>query len=282
MSDIGFIRICMLSITKALVFRGQHKMNENPKTVTITMSGGMSLEIQENFPTVQRIARSGVYDSMTGKILSEALREGSRCLDIGANVGYFTLLMGRAVGESGKVTAFEPDRVNRRLLQSNIENNGMCGRVDVKPVALGNDTGAAKVHLCETNPGDHRTYRPIGESRECYDVEMIRLDDIGEELGAFDVVKMDVQGYEGYVLEGGRNVFNAQPNITMVMEFCPQMLRDSVYGDDDMVTLIEHMGFSLFLMKPTIREISPDGLRRKSAATIGNKFFNILCIKQRR
>jgi len=258
-------------------------MNANPDVVTITMAqGGMSLKIPANFPTVHRIAKSGVYDSRTGKILLNALRSGSRCLDIGANVGYFTLLMGHAVGESGKVIAFEPDRVNLRLLKSNIKTNGMSGRVDVKSVALGNDTGVAQIYLSEINTGDHRSYKPIGESREFYDVKMIRLDDIGEELGAFDVVKMDVQGYEGYVLEGGRNVFNAQPRITMVMEFCPQMLRDSVYGDEDMVALLEHMGFSLFLMSPTIREISPDGLRRKSAATVGNKFFNILCIKQGR
>ena len=246
-----------------------------PDTITFSLKNNMTLEIQTMFPNVDKFAARGWYEDKTGRILESVIKPGDRCLDIGANVGYFTLIMADLVGPTGKVTAFEPDEENLRLMEANLERNGVADRVSVHPVALGNSTGESFLYLSDTNTGDHRTFLPIGEARRRYAIQMARLDDIRNDVGDFSVVKMDVQGFEGYALDGGRSAFDAQPRISMVTEFAPQMLRESGYGDTNMVDILIGMGFSIQVMgSGSPVPITPDALRAKS-----NGSWNLLCVK---
>ena len=251
-----------------------------PDTLTFALRNKMTLEIQSTFPNVDKFAARGWYEAKTGKLLASRIKPGDRCLDIGANVGYFSLIMADLVGPAGKVTAFEPDTDNLRLMAANIARNDMAGRMSIHPVALGNSTGEAFLYLSDTNPGDHKTFLPSNEARRRYAIRMACLDDMRDEVGDFSVVKMDVQGFEGFVLDGGRFLFNEQPRVTMITEFCPRDLRNSGYGDTRMVDRLEEMGFSMAIIghgKPC--PVTPNELRIKVKGTKGKAFFQLLCIK---
>lgn len=134
-------------------------------------------------------------------------------IDVGANIGMYSVPAARG---STKVIAFEPDPSNFRMLNLNVQANG-CEDVTLHNVALSSKSGTLAFELSPANMGDHRIRQPTSapalqgeESRTVVSVPARRLDDMVD-IAALEVpvvIKMDVQGAEPLVIEGGRNVFN--------------------------------------------------------------------------
>lgn len=146
----------------------------------------------------------GTFESSELNFVSRFLSQGSSAFDIGANVGIFTVTMGIAVGETGKVISFEPVPSNIDRLNENIEINHLRN-VEVRSVALGNIGGDLKINLAED-----AAYHSLGpvekpfKAVETITIPVRRLDDIWSELGEFkiDLIKIDVEGAESDVLYG--------------------------------------------------------------------------------
>jgi FkbM family methyltransferase len=144
-------------------------------------------------------------------------------VDIGANIGYFTILAARIVGEKGKVLAIEPDPHNFALLSKSICANGLRNVVALN-MALGSAAGTARLFCSNVNFGDHRMYRDTtGDSRPSVDVSVDTLDHVlaGQKFGKVDFIKMDVQGYEHSVLNGMTETLTASPALRLLTEFWP-------------------------------------------------------------
>ena len=154
-------------------------------------------------------------------------------LDIGANNGVISIgaLLDNRVAN---VIGLEPDPGNFALLQHNIEINGLSHRFKALPLAASNTTAKLHFELSPDNYGDHRI-RPSatgvgghGEqqeaSRSVIQVDAMPLDDIlaslpGEPRQTITLVWMDVQGHEGHVLGGGRQLFST--GVPLVTEVWP-------------------------------------------------------------
>ena len=91
------------------------------------------------------------------ELYRKAVKEGMTVLEIGANIGFFTLLFSRLAGEKGKVFAFEPDPDNFRLLEKNAQANGCTNTVCVKK-AVSDRTGTEQLFVSEEHRGDHRLF----------------------------------------------------------------------------------------------------------------------------
>jgi FkbM family methyltransferase len=155
-----------------------------------------------------------------------AVKPGATIVDAGANVGYYTVIGSRLVGEKGKVYAFEPEPTAFALLQKNVRLNGITNAVLVQK-ALSNRNGIVKLFIADQNKGDHRIYQPAGESRPSMDVEAVRLDEyFKDQKRRIDVIKMDTQGAEGLILEGMTGLLeNRADGPTIFMEFWPHGLK---------------------------------------------------------
>lgn len=131
-----------------------------------------------------------------------SLRPGQTFVDIGANVGYYTVIASRLVGASGRVFAFEPDPVSFALLERNVALNGL-DNVVLEQKAVSNEPGTLRLFISPANKGDHRIYQPKGEEREFVEIEAVVLDEYfaGDRRGV-DFVKIDTQGAEVVILEG--------------------------------------------------------------------------------
>jgi len=139
---------------------------------------------------------NGVYEPFETELVKKEIKKGDVVLDLGANIGYYTLIFGKLVGKRGKVFAFEPDPTNFSLLKKNVEMNGYKN-VELVQKAVSNKTGKIKLYLCEDNKGDHRIYNSH-DGRQSIEIEAIRLDDYFKNYnGAVDFIKMDIQGAEG-------------------------------------------------------------------------------------
>lgn len=146
----------------------------------------------------------GTNEPSVQAALADLLGPGDSFYDVGANIGFLTLVAARLVGTGGAVYAFEPDLANARLVRENATRNDLL-QVLVVARAVGEHTGPAQLQLADY-PGGHAL---VGSGappdlRGLVPVEAVALDDFVAQPGVRppDVVKIDVEGGEAAVLDG--------------------------------------------------------------------------------
>jgi len=151
------------------------------------------------------------------KILRQEMRKGMTALDIGANIGYATLVMAELAGPLGKIYAFEPEARNFKILLKNIEANGYSDFVFPYQMGISNTTGVSKFHVSDrSNLG---SMIPVRHSRYVVDIAVTTLDDFMREKGYPNFIKMDIEGHEVEALEGMYHTLkNAEPPVKILME----------------------------------------------------------------
>lgn len=164
----------------------------------------------------------GWHEIATTMIFDQLLRPGSTVVDVGAGIGWFTLLAARRVGPSGRVVALEPEPASRDLLRRSVELNGF-GNVHALGCAAWSDLGRAELHLNDgPNRGAHSMKRQFGGPTIV--VPTARLDDVLDAagIGGVDLLKVDTEGAEPEVLEGAREALDARRIAAVVLEWNPE------------------------------------------------------------
>ena len=141
----------------------------------------------------QRIAL-GKYEPYLTKLILEKMKPAGVMVDVGANIGYYSLLTAKTVK---KVFAIEPEELNFSILKKNAQSNGLKN-IELIKAAAGSRQGKAVIKRSKVNLGAHKVVRSEGE------IKMIRLDDVIKEK--VDVIKLDVEGMEGEVIRGAKNL----------------------------------------------------------------------------
>ena len=199
------------------------------------------------------VRSQGVWEADVMKLLRGTLVPGGVFVDVGANVGFHTVLASRLVGPTGRVMAVEPAPWTLELLRANVWRSG--ARVTVLPVAAAAAHGTT--HLAVD--ADHRSGARSAESGGV-EVETAPLDDLLPDLKA-DVLKVDVEGAEPLVLRGAAALIERSPGLVAVVEF-----RDEPHlsGESpaEVLAYYESLGFELCLLSRNGR------LARADAATV--------------
>ncbi|MBK9527721.1 MAG: FkbM family methyltransferase [Acidobacteria bacterium] len=172
--------------------------------------------------------------------MAEAMRPGNVFFDIGANVGYYTILASRLVGEAGKVVAFEPVPRNIEFLRQHIEIN-TAANVILRPQAVSGTKGTVRFSLGPDSAMGHIGVADEGDGE--LEVETTTLDDVVSELGiAPDVMKIDVEGAEREVFLGAARMFEtARPVIFL-----------STHSDELRAWCLEHLRGLGYAVRPLI------------------------------
>lgn len=207
-----------------------------------TAFGPLACHRDDEFIT-PTLRHQGRWEPAETAYLSWRLQPGMTFVDVGANVGYFTLLASRRVGTGGRVFAFEPDPDSFALLEQNIARND-CTNVTPFPYALGAHTGWVELHRARRNLGDHRTY-PCGEDRPTVRVRQLALDDVAGMPARLDVVKVDVQGSEEAVLRGMERRLRDSPSVVVTVEFWPHALTRFGSDPDALLAYYRSLGFGI-------------------------------------
>ena len=158
----------------------------------------------------------GTYEPDIQRALRDLVRPGMTAYDLGANIGYMTLLLAKAVGETGRVVAVEPLPSNVARLRAAVELNHMQGRVALVEKAIGPRSGR-ETFLVHQSPGMGRLEQAPGRSESFHhavEVDVVSVDDLvyAEGFPPPQLVKMDLEGGEGRALEGmGRLLRDAKP-----------------------------------------------------------------------
>lgn len=143
------------------------------------------------------------------------LTEDMRVLDVGANFGVYTLLAARSVGARGRVFSIEPSPTTARWLRANVALNGQ-DNVEVMEVGLSDRSGELRLSL----ERDEECNRLLGDDAQLQRgalVQVMRLDELSHrlEMTSVDFVKLDAEGAEKQIIDGGRDFFRQQSPLVM-------------------------------------------------------------------
>ena len=172
-------------------------------------------------------------------------------VDVGANIGIYTAILVRIVGEKGKVYAFEPSPHNFNLLKKYNKSNN----VTLVQAAVGDTTGEIVLYVSDKLNVDHQTYE-TDEIRQKINVLSYRLDDYLKNEKV-DFIKMDIQGFEYHALLGMKNILRNNANIKIFMEFWPYGLIKAGSSPEKLLTFLHELDFKTEFIGKSSRKKCP-------------------------
>lgn len=228
----------------------------------------MKIDLNDNVITPS-LFMYGCWEPYESQLMTTLLRPGMTVIDIGAHVGYHSLLAARVVGSTGRVISFEPSPGNFDLLANNIRINGLSKIIHAENAALGDFSGELDLYLSSYNTGDHRIYSTLSDDDEIFNAGALRqsvrvavmaLDEyLGErDISKVDIVKIDVQGAEMGVLSGMKKTLLRNPQLLLFTEFWPHGLRRFGTEPQGLLSfLVDEIGLSLFHILPEEQRVVP-------------------------
>jgi len=188
------------------------------------------------------------------------LLAGGDIIDVGAHIGYTSVVFASMVDPGCQVIAFEPDPANFAALRRTIESRGLMSTIVPVHAAVGAQPGPAQLWLNDRNHGDHRvvtthfanspTFRADPGSHTV-DIEMRTIDDLietGPGRRRITFVKIDVQGYEQEVLAGMRETFRQNPLLTVAFEYAPDSISAIGFEPDEVIVHFTNQSVPLYLL----------------------------------
>lgn len=182
----------------------------------------------------------------TGSIasLQKWVRPGSVVIDVGANIGYFTLPFASWIQNGGKVLALEPEALNYARLQRAVRQAGFASVVETIQVAVADASGEGLLEINPVHPGDHKL------GTKGVPVAMTTIDSLVAARGWPEVslLKIDVQGAEARVLAGSSETI-ARFRPALFVEIDPEKLQHYGSNDQALLASITARGYTLHTLK---------------------------------
>jgi FkbM family methyltransferase len=174
-------------------------------TPTAIEAGPLAGAVMALQPRMNKEMIVGHYEPDVVRAVERLLLPGDRSFDVGAHLGYFSLIMAKTVGPGGRVVSFEPDPRNRSRLTENLERNaGLTEGVSlVVPAAVGKQSGSMAFARGETTGIGH-----LVEEGGDFEVEVVTLDEAAERYGTPKLVKVDVEGRELEAIQGAHRLLS--------------------------------------------------------------------------
>jgi FkbM family methyltransferase len=224
----------------------------------------------------------GAYERLETDLVIREIKKGDVVLDLGANIGYYTLLFAKLVGDEGKVFAFEPDPKSFALLKKNVKINGYKNVILLQK-AVSNITDKAKLYLCEDNFGDHRIY-DSKDGRKFIKIETVRVDDYFKDFSrGIDFVKMDIQGAEPLAVEGMVGLLNRKGTLKIVSEYWPIGIKRCGKDHEEYLRLLMSYGFTLYHINKLRNAIEPLDIPTilNNLTPEKEDYTDIFCVRER-
>jgi FkbM family methyltransferase len=235
-----------------------HKMYVEPYSVNVA-SGSMIADDYERFET---------------ELFKKQVKKGMTVLDIGAHIGYYTLVAANLVGENGRVFAFEPHPHNFAMLEKNVRINGYKNAILVQK-AVSDKSGHIKLFLSEY--GTLHSLLQVG--KKSIVVEAVTLDEFFDKDCKVDVIKIDVEGAEMLVLLGGDRIIKSNDNLKIFTEFFPEALKRFGCLPSDYLDKLIAYGFKLWNINDQKKQLEPVDDANFRSICESESGTNLYCIK---
>lgn len=199
----------------------------------------------------------GVYEPLESTLVQRLVRPGMTVLDIGANIGYYTMLLASLVGEKGKVYAFEPAPDNYGLLCENVQLNSFENIAPIQQALSNQADGQLTLYLDSNNLGNHSVAQAnVPSGSQPVTVEITTIDNFCRDK-RIDFIKIDIQGAEGLAFEGGWQTLEKN-KVDILMEFWPEGIQRLGVDPRQLLTRLQNgCGYNLFWVNPKQECLEP-------------------------
>lgn len=199
----------------------------------------------------------GYWEPDVTRFFLRLVKPGMRVVEVGANVGYYTLLACSLVGPAGKVTAFEANPAAAALTRRSLSVNGFRDRARVVEMAVTDAPGTVTLHCLDRRQGDSSLFDFSADQLAFPGDQVTRLQVPATSLDAFcgqdepiDLIRLDVEGAEPLVFEGMRRILERNLRIKILLEFHPDRIRCSGLDPAMFLESIIAMGFVIQALGP--------------------------------
>jgi len=219
-----------------------------PKSVTQIEVEGIKLLVDPVDESIGKLFLVHTrYEPTETDLIKSILKPGMTFVDIGANIGYYSILASKCVGENGKVFCFEPAPSNFSFLQKNIEANSAKNIVAIQK-AVSDQKGTLHLFMDEHLSGGHQIFNS-GIKSKSVEVETISVDEFFQnENSKIDLLKIDIEGAEMFALQGMKQTLAANPQMNFITEFYPKMIERGGFSPQQYLNELRALGFSLSII----------------------------------
>ncbi len=233
----------------------------------------LKFQINTNSYIEYSVFTLGYYEKEVASIIRSVLKEGDVALDIGANVGIHTILMAKCVGDTGKVIAFEPLESIRKRLTKNLDLNNFKN-VIIDQRALSNTIEEKEIFF-DADRHNQGMFSLTWEFQNTNQkIQINKGDDVILEHGLerIDLIKMDIEGYEIFALDGlRRSIEKFKPAI--IFEFSNYYHeQENKTLESDLINFLKNIGYTTF-------SIQPFGLKEVDLLSVGDTYSSNIYAK---
>lgn len=230
------------------------------------------------------IRRDGMWEPFETELFVRLCSPRGSVLDVGANIGWYSVIAALVVGDGGSVIAVEPDKNNFGILRRNLQRLGIRNWRAVD-VALSDQDGEVALYLSEDNLGDHRLFDD-GTDRAVRTVRQMRLDSLVSRRDQLpDIVKSDTQGSEWHLLKGAEPLVDAGWHPIWLLEFWPFGLTRRGADPEWIPAWLEARGYEIFDIEattPRLARMTRNEIAQRVAESLtpeSQGFTNLLAIQ---
>ena len=197
------------------------------------------------------IVAYGMWERWIEVVVRRLLRPGHRVIDVGANVGYYTLVMSSLIGPTGRLDAFEASPRMARLLRRTVGASGRGEFVTVHEVIVADRPGTMHLNFTERYGGAGNVAEngwTFGDDTQTVEREAVRLDDLFSDE-VVDFIRIDTEGSEVLILQGALELLARSPSVKLCVEWYVNMM--AARGDvARLVAQLEGLGFRFWRIDP--------------------------------
>lgn len=178
----------------------------------------------------QHMILNGFWEMHVTEALARAVEPGMTVVDVGANCGYFTLVMGHLAGKQGHCIGIEASPVMMTRLEKTLRAAGMFPRCSLHQVAVCDESNREiDLHVAAVSPMNAKIGDPPGGKMATLETHRVKASTLDDCLDgrSVDVMKVDIEGAEESMWDGARQTLERSPNIVIVMEVNSRRYRDA-------------------------------------------------------
>jgi FkbM family methyltransferase len=200
------------------------------------------------------------HEPLTRSVIASLLKPGSVFIDVGANIGYYTLLAAGKVGPKGRVHSVECSPDTLILLRENVRRNQL-ENVDIYPVAASNVRGELTLNVSAIGLSLfslHSNWPTLARSSDTVKVPSMPVDELVH--SPVDVVKIDAEGADLDVLKGMSRLLSENKSVSVIVEWAPPLMAEAGKDPFELPRWLQEAGFTIIsvLEESTNRRLSLD------------------------
>lgn len=275
------VGITKLPKVKGLFHHIYRKISDKRGIIRITTVNNNKLYIDLADRIISsKLLQYGYWEKGLTDLVGRIIKPGMTAIDIGAHIGYYSVLFSQLVQPGGKVFSFEPEPYNFSLLKKNIEINKINNCI-IENKAISDIDNKLKLYLDPDNFGGHSA-TSRGNPNNFIEVEALPLDDYFKDKDTHvDFIKIDIEGGEYSALDGAKDIIRKNPDLIMVLELNPEQMNVSKISPGSFLKKIRSHGFQISIVDHKSGNLNKLENDQDIIDACTNGLVNLLCSRNK-